>query len=102
MPKQTYINAGTTGAPSGVPFNLQEPYVVYSASILGSGGNDRAADFSFAASLARNYAEYNDEGFQTEHIQIWDQHGRLAVDMRRANETTFKVIYHPDLAYRFN
>ncbi len=100
MAKPLFYTVGDFSPSSGQQFDLQSPYTVYSATNFGTESRDYAPYFGFAESLARSYAEYDDEGLQTDIIQIWDQHNRLAVDMRRANAKAFNVTYHRDFAYR--
>lgn len=102
MAKPKFFTVGHFSPSSGQLFDPKGPYTVYSATNFGTENREYAPYLGFAESLARSYAEYDDEGLQTDIIQIWDQHNRLAVDMRRANANAFNVTYHPDFTFRFS
>lgn len=101
MAKPRFITVPNASPATGQPFDLKAPFMVYSVSNFGTDSRDPVPSFDFATSLVHSYAEHDDEGFVTAIIQIYDQHGRLAVDMRRANPTSFNVTYHPDFTRRF-
>lgn len=101
MARPTLIDNGVTGLPTGHPFNFDAPFVVAAQTNYGTINHLEAFYFQHAILLAKNLTESEYDGMRSIHIQVWDQDGRVAIDLQRVNPTSFAVRYHPDLAFRF-